>query len=315
MALSDLEVFQEYSYSAMTEVLAQQVELFNGATRGGIVLKSADHQGDYTDTAMWQKISGLVRRRNAYGTGTVSEKVLTHIVDTSVKVAAGIAPVRIDPSMMLWIQRSPQEAGAVVGQQMAKDTLADMLNTAIGAYIAAVTAQTEVYKNGVGSTPNLSLLNTTRGLMGDASQQVACWIMHSKSLFDIYGTALANGERLFQFGNVQVVSDGFGVPLVMTDSSNLVASSVYSILGPVAGGIVLEQNNDFFANIQTNNGDENITRTYQAEWSFQMALKGFAWDKTNGGPSPTTAALLTAGNWDKYVTSFKDLAGVILKVD
>ena len=38
-----------------------------------------------------------------------------------------------------------------------------------------------------------------------------------------------------------------------------------------------------------------------------------AWDKANGSHSPTDAALFTSTNWDKYSTSIKDLAGVILK--
>jgi hypothetical protein len=318
MALSDLEVFQEYSYSAMTEVLAQQVDLFNGATNGGIRLQAGAHQGDYSDRAMWQKISGLVRRRNAYGSGAVTEKNLVHILDTSVKVGAGTAPVRIDPGMFQWIQRSPEEAGAVIGQQMAKDALADMLNVAIGSYAAAIAAQAALYNDQGGSTATLGLLNSTRALLGDAAEQHVCWIMHSKSLFDIYGTALANAQNLFEFGNVRVVHDGFGRPLVVTDSANLILTAPtpdeYYILGPVAGGITVDQNNDFLANVETKNGDENIIRTYQAQWSYQLALKGFAWDKTNGGPSPTTAALVTGTNWDKYVTSHKDCAGVLLQV-
>ena len=84
MALSDLAVFSEYAYSTMTEMQDQQIGLFNQATRGGLVLQSGSHQGDYSDEAMWAKISGLVRRRNAYGSGAVAEKVLEHLTDTSV---------------------------------------------------------------------------------------------------------------------------------------------------------------------------------------------------------------------------------------
>lgn len=319
MALSDLAVFSEYSYSAMTEVLRQQVDLFNAATRGGFVLKSANHQGDYTDMAFWAKISGLVRRRNAYGSGAVSEKVLEHLTDTMVKVAAGIAPVRIDPGMMKWIARSPEEAGAVVGQQMAKDSLADMLNTAIGAFAAAVAAEAEVFHDDNNTdTPTLAILNSARAKFGDAADQLACWVMHSKSLFDIYGTSLANQESLFEFGNIRVTHDGFGNPFVVTDSANLINTTpnpdVYHILGLVPGGLTIDQNSDFTDNVETSNGDENIIRTYQAEWSYNMGIKGFAWDKANGGPSPTTAALLTATNWDRYATSHKDLAGLVLDV-
>ena len=317
MALSDLAVFSEYSYSAMTEVQAQQVNLFNGATRGGIVMQVGNHQGDYSDEAIWAKVSGLVRRRNAYGTGSVGEKVLTHLTDTSVKVAAGTPPVRIDPGMLKWIQRSPEEAGVVVGKQMAEDSIADMLNTSVLAYVAALTPITALTHDGTATTMSLASLNKGASKFGDRSNAITSWVMHSKSAFDLYGEALTNANRLFAFGNVRVIEDGFGRPLVVTDSGSLILTvpnpDHYLALGLTQGAIVVSQNGDFTDNIDTKNGDENIIRTYQAEWTYNVGIQGFAWDKTNGGKSPTTAALGTSTNWDRFATSDKDLAGVMVK--
>lgn len=270
---------------------------------------------------MWAAISGLVRRRNAYGAGAVAEKVLQQLLDTSVKVAAGTPPVRIDPGMMKWIQRSPEEAGVVVGKQLAMDTLGDMLSTALLAYVAAIGAQADLYTDATGigtGTADLAKLNTGRSKLGDRADQLACWVLHSKSMFDIYGAALANAQTLFTFGNVKVTQDGFGNPFVITDAAPLVdtvpAPDNYFIAGLMPGAVLVGQNNDFHANVSEVNGDENIKRTYQAEWSYNLGLKGLQWDKTNGGKSPTDAAIGTATNWDKYATSSKDLAGVLIRV-
>lgn len=317
MALSDLAVFSEYAYSTMTEMQAQQIGLFNAATRGGLVLQSGNHQGDYSDEAMWAKISGLVRRRNAYGSGAVAEKVLEHLTETSVKVAAGTPPVRIDPGMMKWIQRSPEEAGVVVGRQMAEDSIADMLNTAVMCYTAAVgQVSSVVYDHSATGTMSLIALNKGAAKFGDRAGAIVAWVMHSKSAFDIYGEALTNANRLFVFGNVRVIEDGFGRPLVVTDGPNLITAGTpdtYAALGLTPGAVLVSQNGDFTDNVETKNGDENIIRTYQAEWSYNVGVQGFAWDKTNGGKSPSNAALGTATNWDRYATSDKDLAGVLVK--
>ena len=73
MALSDLAVYSEYAYSSFSEVLRQQIDLFNSATGGAIVLQGAAHQGDFSDVAFFAKVTGgLVRRRNAYGSGALS---------------------------------------------------------------------------------------------------------------------------------------------------------------------------------------------------------------------------------------------------
>ena len=322
MALSDLAVYSEYAYASMTEVLRQRIDLFNAATGGAITLRSAAHQGDFSDVAFFAKISGLVRRRNSYGSGSVAEKKLAHLVDTMVKVAAGTPPVRLDPGQFKWIQQNPEVAGAALGQQLAVDTMADMLNVGLGASYAALSAQTAVVYDATGNTlPENTLsfgnLNNGQAKFGDQASTISAWVMHSKPMFDLYGKNLSNAERLFNYGNINVMRDPFGKLLVMTDSQNLVITGTpnnYAVLGLVPGAVIIDQNNDYTANEEAKNGDENIIRTFQAEWSYNVGVRGFAWDKTNGGKSPNDAALLTATNWDKYATSHKDLAGVVVKV-
>jgi hypothetical protein len=63
-------------------------------------------------------------------------------------------------------------------------------------------------------------------------------------------------------------------------------------------------------NVETRNGDENIRRTQQSEWTYNLSLKGYKWDETNGGASPSDAALGTGTNWDKQATDIKNTAGV-----
>lgn len=322
MALSDLAVYSEYAYNAFTEVLRQQIDLFNGATAGAITLQGAAHQGDFSDVAFFAKVTGgLVRRRNAYGTGTVAEKVLKHLSDTSVKVAAGTPPVRLDPGQFRWIQQNPEVAGAAMGQQLAIDTMADMLNVGLGSVYSALVAVPAVVYDATGNTapddlPNWNNLNNGQVKFGDASAQIAVWIMHSTPMHNLYANNINNQERLFTYGTVNVIRDPFGKLLVMTDSPNLVLTGTpnkYHTLGLVPGAVLIGQNNDFDANEETKNGGENIERTYQAEWSYNVGVRGFSWDKANGGKSPTDAALFTSTNWDRYATSEKDLAGVIVE--
>lgn len=323
MALSDLAVYSEYAYSAFTETLRQQIDLFNSATGGALMLQGAAHQGDFSDVAFFAKVTGgLVRRRNAYGSGAVAEKVLKHLVDTAVKVAAGTPPVRLDPGQFRWIQQNPEVAGAAMGQQLAVDTMADMLNVGLGsAYAALAGVGSAVVYNAVANSeaadklPTWNNLNNGQALFGDRSGQIGVWIMHSTPMHKLYANNLTNGERLFTYGTVNVIRDPFGKLLVMTDSANLFAAgspNVYRILGLVPGAVYIGQNNDFDAMEEGKTGDENLVRVYQAEWSYNVGVKGFAWDKANGGKSPTDAALFTASNWDRYATDVKDLAGVVV---
>ncbi len=318
MALSDLAVYSEYTYTAFTETLAQQVDLFNAASGGTLILRSAANQGDYSDKAFWAKVQGLVRRRNAYGSGAVAEKNLQHLIETMVKIAAGTPPVRIDPGMLNWIQQNEEVAGAVYGQQLAKDTLADMLNTALLIYVAALTGEAGVYEDVSATDTTFNTLLAGSSKFGDASAAIAGWAMHSKSMFDIFGAALTNTNQLFNFGTVNVTQDGFGRPFIVTDSPSLInvtpTPDTHFIAGMVQGAVTIEMNGDFIQNVETKNGDENIVRTIQSEWSYNAGVKGYTWDKATGGKSPNDAALATANNWDKIASDIKNTAGILLQV-
>lgn len=317
MALSDLAVFSEYVYTSQTEVLRQQIDLFNAASRGAIILRSAAHVGDFSESTLWAKVTGLVRRRNPYGSGAVTAKNLAMLVDTMVKIAAGTPPVNIPPGQFNWIQRNPEEGGAVIGQQLAVDTMADMLNTAIMATVAALSGVAANVTDQSAAVANQAIFNKGQALFGDHYQDIVAWVMHSKPLFDVYDAALANATGLFTFGSVNVRQDAFGRLFIVSDSPALFNATPtpdqYNTLGLVPGAVQVHQNGDFTDNISTLNGDENIQRTYQAEWSYELGIKGFAWDKTNGGKAPNDAAIGTATNWDRFATDVKDLAGVLIK--
>lgn len=317
MALSDLAVFSEWVNLSSTEVLRQQIELFNAASQGTLQLNVRPITGDYSDAAYWAKISGLVRRRNPYGSGAVTAKNLSQLTETMVKIAAGTPPVNIPPGQFNWIKKNPQEGGAVIGQQLARDQLADMLNTTLLGIVAALSGVSAVVYDGTAGTATIASFNLAQAKFGDRYSDLSAWIMHSKVLFDIFGVAITNSNILFNYGNIAVRTDPFGRLFIVSDSPALTYTSSgtkYHMLGLVPGAARCDQNGDFTDNIQTINGDENILRTYQAEWSYNLGIKGFTWDKTNGGHAPNDAALAVASNWDRIATSEKDLAGVLANV-
>lgn len=317
MGLSELQVFNQFTYTTATEILQQQIALFNEATGGAMILRAANNLGDYTDETFYALIAGLIRRRNVYGSGTVAEKVLEMLLASSVKVAGGTPPVRMDPAWFSWINRAPEEAGVVYGKQLSTGLLADMVNIALGAAVAALSGISAVVNDASGGTADFSDFLGAARLFGDQSQNLRLWVVHSKVMFDVFGAALTNTEKLFVFGNVNVRQDGFGRQFVITDSPSLIdlvaSPDNYLSLGLVPGAVIVEQNDDFLQNIQTNNGFENIQRTIQSEWTFNLGVKGFTWDKTSGGHSPNDAALTSTANWDKVVTDNKELAGVLLR--
>lgn len=312
----DLQVFNKQTYLAMTEYVAQDVEKFNQASAGAIQLVSNPFQGDFDIEASFKQIEGLVRRRNAYGTDPVAAKRLTQILDVAVKVAAGTPPIQYEKQQYLWIKQNPELAALMIGEQLGKAKIADMLNAGILAGASAIGGNTDAVEGDGTGDATFRLLNKGSARMGDRSGAIRAWVMHSTTMHNLFDNALANAENLFRYDGVNVIRDPFGRLFVVTDSPALAVTTtgtIYNTLGLVEGGIVVNDSNDFNAELVPSTGKENIEYTYQAEWSYGVGVKGYAWDTANGGKSPTDTAIGTGTNWDKIATSIKDTAGILVK--
>ena len=129
----------------------------------------------------------------------------------------------------------------------------------------------------------------------------------------LIGANLTNTPQLFQAQNVLVV-DILGKAVVVTDAPALYEAGTpnkQKVLSLASGGITVMDGSDVITNIDTRNGQTRIETTMQADYTFGLGLKGYAWDTASGGKSPTDAELATGANWDKVVTDIKHTAGVI----
>lgn len=318
MALSNMVVFNQFFQSSFTETIDQQVRLFNQASGGTLILQSGRNVGNFSEESFFATIAGLIRRRDANGSGSVSPVDLAQLQKNTVKVAGGTPPIRWEPQQFSWMQRNQEEAGVVIGVQMAEGVLQDYLNSAINALVGAITNNAAMVYDGTGGNLSLSSLLHGAALFGDRAQSLRTWIVHSKPMFDLWQGALTNTNDLFQFGNVKIMEDGFGRRFIVTDSPNLVTTGSpdeYHTVGLVEGGAMIEDNGDLFTNIDTSNGDENIQTTFQAEYTFNLGLKGFSWNEGAGGASPDDTEIGTGTNWPQIATSDKDTAGVLVNSD
>lgn len=324
MALSNMEVFSQFAYSSMTETVAQQVDLFNAASGGAIQLRQAANVGDYTHEIMFQEISGLVRRRDAYGSGNVDAVNLAQLDHIGVKVAAGTPPVKYERQQFLWVRQNPEIAGTVYGEQLAKAMIQDMVNAAIRGLKAAMVGNktngsyTGVLYESVSANLTLNVLNRGAALFGDHANNIRTWVIHSTPMTDLVDNVLTNSSRLFEFGTVNIMQDGFGRRFIVTDSTPLyldggTAPDTYFTLGLVEGAAVVEDNDDLITNDHTPNGTENIATTIQSEWTFNLKLKGYKFNTSASAESPTDTELGTSTNWVKFVSDNKNTAGVAVQ--
>lgn len=308
-----LHIFQQQVSTAATELVAQQVQKFNAASGGALIMGGGDHIGDYIERTSWQLIGGLAQRRNAYGSGNVDAQELGQILDRMVKVDGRIGPVSVTPTMMKRLGKNPAEASAVVAAQAAEAMIQDYLNTTCGALLAAIKGNAKMItdlSSADGVKPSLAGLNKGARPMGDAFSRLLAWVMDGATYNDFIDESLTNANRLFQIGNVNIMQDGLGRRFVISDIPALADGDLQNVLGLTAGAAAV-QTTALNMLAQPVLGQENLKALMQGEYDYTVGLKGYQWaDATI--KSPTDVQLTTTKNWKKTRTSDKDTAGVLV---
>jgi hypothetical protein len=319
MALSNMQVYDTEIYTTTIELLGQKLDAFNAASGGTIVLNTNAWAGNYTKESFFQSISGAQRRVDrGIANSSQSATTLSQGEFVGVKVAGGFGPVIFEPGQITYLNENPESAIMAISEGFSDALLADQLNTSVGAAVAAV-ENIAALVNDVSATAGLSqqALNAGHFKFGDMQGMLTADIMHSSGSESLIDKALANGEQLFVSSNVTVVSI-LGKILVVSDIPALYVAGTPNktkVLSVTAGGIVVSNSSDIITNMDTNNGNKRIETTWQADYTFGLQLKGFAWDIANGGSSPTDAELFTGTNWDIAVTSNKHSLGTLTVAD
>lgn len=315
MALTDMKVFNEYIKQSTVETVAQMVDAFNTASNGAIRLTTQGVDGDFLQESMWKGLHSAKRRVDRYATNAAANATaLAQLQQNSVKIAGGFGPILWEPAQLTWIEKAPAEAIEVISRNLAEAIVQDQLNTAVAALVAAIGNNSAVV-NDVSATGGVTYaaINAAHAKFGDASGQLVAQVMTGEVFHKLIGQNLANAQQLFEAGNVTVVNI-LNRPVVVTDAPALFVTGTPNkqmVLSLADSAAVVHDGGDIVTNIDNTNGKERIETTFQADFAYALGLRGYAWDVVNGGKSPTDAEIATGSNWDKFVTSNKDTAGVL----
>lgn len=318
MSQAQMVVFNQYFMPAIVETLGQDIAKFNAASAGAIVLSPAGFDGDFFQESFWKAIHTAQRRVDRYAAqATAAATDLQQGSIATVKVAGGFGPIRFEPAQMTWLNKPTAEGIEVASRNFAEALLQDQINTAIAALVAAIGNNAGMV-NDVSATGVLTYraLNGAHAKFGDRSADIIANVMTGAAYHSLIDQNLANGQNLFQAGGVTVV-DILNKRVVITDAPALSVAAAGETpakaraLGLVSGAATVSDAGDVITNIETKNGQTRIETTMQSDYAFGLGIKGYTWDVTNGGKSPTDAELATGSNWDKVATSDKHTAGVL----
>ncbi|AUR97565.1 putative major capsid protein [Vibrio phage 1.242.O._10N.261.54.B2] len=322
MALANMQVYDEQIRLRTIELLGQNLQAFN-QSQGAITLDMSTWTGNYTRASFYASLAGAQRRVDRYNAQvTQAQTALSESEMVGVKVAGGFGPVVFEPSQLTWLASQPQEAINVIAEGFADALLADQLNTSVMSAVAAVENQAALVNDvsaltaGAGALTQ-TVLNGSHAKFGDMSGMLTVDVMTGAAYHKLIEKGLENGERLFMSSNVTVQSI-LGKTFVVSDIPALYEAGTPNktkVLSLVSGAIIVDNASDILTNLDTSNGQTRIETTWQADYSFGVKIKGYAYDIASGGPSPNDAVLGTGSSWSLVMSDVKHTAGTLAIAD
>lgn len=324
-----LEVFQRTLRNTTVQLIQQDLNVFNQASNGALVLTSGDTLPDIITEIGFGLIDSLVSDRNQYAPiGNPAQiRVITELLANRVNGAGKVGPVAISNGLLEKINRNPAEVAADIATQASQAILKRYVDLGIGAAYGAISSQTggagkvnAVYTQQAPVAPMLpagSFLPTYRDferaatLFGDARSQIRAWfvsgVAYGQMLSD---NVLANAERLFELGNIIVYRDVSGRVIVVTDSDPLITNN--AVVGLTANGVVVEAG-QVTAATTTEILNENIEYYWRQDFTYGIGIKGYMVtdalaNAIRGKKSATLADMTKASNWQLAGGGTTDLA-------
>lgn len=334
--MEKLKLFLRYMHTTLTEKLWYQINLFNGASNGAIVLsteRAPIMAGGLETESLFRLPDRMIRRRNPDGYEPLDIINLSNKTKNNIRIAWSTEQLNMSRNVWDWIGRDYRIAGLKFGEAMAMQMIQEYILRAFSILKATIgandTTVIDVTKEaGAESGITYNLLNYAADIFGDAAGNIRAWIMSTVLKTDLLQDNLKNQSRLFKVENVTIATDIEGRTIITSDDPNLRDVSAdgktadYWAFGLVQSAIVITDLDDWDELGLEQGGAENIKRGYQANWSSKISVLGYKYDESQLNDSDddrgkfataSDAALGAPENWAMWETSHKFSAGVAVK--
>lgn len=326
---TDVGQFAENFSLGEMETIAQNI---GALSQAGGMFRVVDQRfkGQHVYNNVRRRYAAGVSRRDPSSTSAATDIPVQATSDTRVKLKRTWGPFANTKDA--WYEMIADAGGSIEalaqskGQEAGEDQVQDWLNTGLRACRAALVtdAENELDITGASTTTlHSGAIIDGAAKFGDAfMSRIVGWVGHSKAFFNLMKdqtvTLKTTGisDVSLAEGSVQTL----GKPFIVTDSPSLkvttgtgtAAVTKYYTLALVAGAIHLDNSRPLDVAIDQITGLNNLVVRLQGEYDFNVGLKGFTWDVTNGGANPTDANVGLGTNWDRTGTSNKDLPGLVI---
>lgn len=317
--ISDLIPYESYLRTGYIESLDYNVNILNAGSAGTLKLESELTTGFKKNEAFFNDFGAISRRDVTADTDQTSHKI-ERAEHTAFKTFWKFEPVEWQWTAFKTADNmSNEEVMYLVGKKLAEKKVEFTVNQAITIACAAIGSIAAL--NVDSSAKNISVMDILKAKQrfGDQAYKLKALVMHSATFYTMVGDQMVNqkgtiGEGLMLYGGAPATA---GLPVIVTDNPELIvsgtgASTVYRTLALTDSAVILKDNGNTQYAMNTVTGKENLKNIFQGEGDMWNYVKGYQLKSTVGN-NPDDTALSNTSNWEKWVASNKDTAGVVIK--
>ncbi len=330
-ASGDVKIYQPQMQGAFIETLQQNVDAFNEASAGALRFETRELKGQYEQEAFFDEVSNIARRDpSADSSSSATSTKLTQDEFVGVKLNRRNGPYEWNISAARLAGFDPGRFSIAVGEQTAAATPKEMIDRALGALEAKLDSVAALSVDRFSSSPaTIRTADLVSGLskFGDQAGRIRAWVMHSAQYYDLVAEQLASSASVLAtlpWGATVFAGQAVTLnrPVLVIDSPSLftyadesTGEPVYSCLGLTEGAMEIALT-EFPLGVAEGpiTGADNLFIRWQAEYSYNLKMKGCAYN-TGSGANPNDAAVANASNWTTKVADNKLLPGVIIKTN
>ena len=309
---ADFVINDAVASMAYIEKLQQNVEAFNGASNGAIVLTTESLIGDFEKQDFFKELAEATMAKHR------DPADITDITPDKLEQLSKINPKVNRYSFISNTLDSFKKKGwtadtfsMLVGEAAADASMADQLNTLLACGQGAILDQATPMIDGNGlADVTYEDIPPLLGKFGDQIGSIKLLVMHSTTYYNLMGTSVA--EKLWNVAG-NTINEGsnptFGIPTLVTDSASLDMDAGKALMALTDGALVGVDSETLTVDAGVVRGQQNLLLEVQNEWAYSIRVKGYSY--TLGTVSPTNAELIVGTSWTLVSTDLKNTCGAI----
>ena len=310
---ADFVINPQIASMAYIEKLQQNVNAFNQASNGAILLTTESLIGDVEKEDFFKEMasSALAKHRDPLSLADITPEILEQISKDNIKVNryAYIANTLDSFTKKGW---TADTFSMLAGEASANASTEDMLNTLIASGMGAIQSNPGMV-DGDGTTDiTYEDFPSLLGKFGDKLDAIKILVMHSSTYYALMDTAVA--EKLWNVAGNSInegANPTFGIPVLVTDSPALDMATGKGMMVLTDTALVGVDSEVLTIDAGTRRGQENIILEMQREYAFSIRVKGYSYNTATAGENPDNATLALDTSWTQSATDIKNTAGAI----